>query len=808
MKKLLPGIFLIIFSFSFAHSQPDRELRAVWLTSVYNIDWPHSTAVPANNQKIRLIEILDILHEANFNAVFFQVRPNADALYESAYEPWSHWITGTRGQVPEYDPLALVIEEAHKRGMEVHAWMNPYRFENVAGQYANLPGDYSQTHPELIINYSNKTYFNPGIPATTQLIKEIIGDLISNYDLDGVIFDDYFYPSNLPSHVDQETYQTYGTDEFVQQYYAINNIGNFRRASVNNMIREVNDTIKALRPAMAFGVSPAGIYSMDHSAAAQWGTTLPSGITGWDPYNAINCDPLAWLNEGSVDYISPQLYWKIGGGQDFVTLTEWWGYQAARYDLHSYPSLGSYRLYSNKYIPTQQVHGAVTPPAKPEKSDTDKSNWVVEDIGAQIIANRNSNNNLAQGFVFYNTRSVVNPQKDLAGYLAEDLFSQKTIFPYLEWLPSTQPGAPQISEIANLGGQDHLAAITTQQTPASRFLLYGWEEMPTKDNKYDPDFMQIIFGKEQALFYKENNHYFSVAEFMPNRELGYESPVMTFIPIEAAVIQTPAAGSTICHNASFTWSEVEPQASYQLQFARAQNPSQLAYESPVIQSPNYQLASGILKGQKEYVFRVRAATQEGVSYSQWSAFHTGYPASTTVNSPANQAQNVNLSTTVQWSSVPDADHYHLQIATDDSFQNLVVDQESVSFNFLSIELSDYLTDHFVRVKAVNDCGMAAWSAPHMFTTKQGTGLEAWQHHVLKAYPNPAQNSCKVNFPSAISHRTISWYAVNGQLVDKQHRSNHSLTDTYDISHLPAGFYTVKVRTPEGQTFVFKLIVTR
>jgi len=246
LKKLF--LFSVLISFLFtpiradkpADDEPMREYRAVWLTSVWNIDWPHSTAVSAASQMNRLREMLDVLHETNINAVLFQVRPNADALYQSAYEPWSQWITGTRGQEPEYDPLALVIKEANKRGMEVHAWLNPYRFENTAGQYAGLPGDYSQTHPELIFTHGNRTYFDPGQPGTTQLIKEIIADLIENYELDGVVFDDYFYPSGMTLGVDQHTYDSYTTEELeelILPYYPTINRGNFRRASVNRMIK-------------------------------------------------------------------------------------------------------------------------------------------------------------------------------------------------------------------------------------------------------------------------------------------------------------------------------------------------------------------------------------------------------------------------------------------------------------------------------------------------------------------------------------------------------------------------------------------
>lgn len=454
MNRLLPLalISFLISSLSFSQ-KPDHELRAVWLTSVFSIDWPNNTLSPSA-QKERLQNILNILQESHINAVLFQVRPSADALYQSAYEPWSQWITGTRGQDPAFDPLALIIEEAHKRDIKVHAWLNPYRFEMAAGQYSGLPGDYSKTHPELIFTLNKRTYFDPGNPGTTQLIKNIIKDLVNHYDIDGVVFDDYFYPPGMTLRTDQKTFDTYATLEFVQQWYPDLTRGNFRRASVNHMIREVNNAIKSIKPHLVFGVSPAGIYSTQASAAVNWGTTLPAGISGKDNFNVIYCDPLAWLHDGSIDYISPQLYWIIGGRQDFVTLNQWWGYQAKRYNRHHYPSLASYKLYSQKNMPFPDsdngsflLESLFAQFNNEEKND--KYNWPVTEIKNQVITNRNNPHNLAQGLIFFNTNTYINGIKNLARHLSNDLFSEKSVIPNIPWLTSLEPGAMQLTERAD-----------------------------------------------------------------------------------------------------------------------------------------------------------------------------------------------------------------------------------------------------------------------------------------------------------------------------------------------------------------------
>jgi uncharacterized lipoprotein YddW (UPF0748 family) len=816
MNKLLLLFLIALFPVASAFSQPDRELRSVWLTSVYNIDWPHSTTVSAENQKLRLISILNSLQEANFNAVMFQVRPNADALYQSKYEPWSSWITGTRGQVPSYDPLAFVIQEANKRGMEVHAWLNPYRFENTSGQWSGQPGDYTQTHPELIINYNGKTYFDPGLPATTQLIKKVVADLISNYDLDGILFDDYFYPSNMPLSYDQETFNTYGTKEFVSHWYTVTGTlpsrGDFRRASVNNMIREVNDTIKALRPAMVFGVSPAGIYSTQASAATHWGTTLPSGISGNDNYNAINCDPLAWLRDQSVDYISPQLYWAIGGSQDFITLTQWWGKEAKRRGRHNYPSLGSYRLFAQKNgeffsNETKELVKKEAGPNTTKDASTEKFNWPLSEIGDQIIANRNNPHNLAQGIIFYNTRSTVNTQKNLSTYLAADLYSQKTIFPVMDWLPPTQEGAPKIAEIGVVGDSaGGTIAMNIIQSPAQRFLLYGWDQLPTKDLNAEPEFMQVIFGKDFAEFYHKDRNVFSIQEFFSNRELGNPSAGVSYEYLVPASIVSPN-NETVCDNFQFTWGLVPESQQYQLQLANSKDPGKLVFTSPFLTTNSFTLPEGILAGKESYIYRIKAMANLSVSWSAEGTFIAGQPRATVINSPTNGALNTNLTMNFQWSSVPEISHYHVQIATDASFaeEYIVVDQQPVNFNLFSTTLSSYNQKHYTRVRAINTCGAAMWSPVINFTTTSGTAVDNTVLSVLKVFPNPVTESCSITYPYPLAERSIQLLDANGRLLAEYYRNENTLTEELDLSGFTQGFYFIRIETPSGQRFMSRLV---
>ncbi|MDR4988535.1 MAG: family 10 glycosylhydrolase [Bacteroidales bacterium] len=814
---LLLFIFSLTVTASAATKYPDepmRELRAVWLTSVWNIDWPHSTSVSAQAQQTRLINMLDVLRETNINAVLFQVRPNADALYRSAYEPWSQWITGTRGQEPAYDPLAFLIEEANKRGMEVHAWLNPYRYENTAGQYAGLPGDYSVTHPELIFTHNNRTYFDPGNPATTQLLKEIIADLITTYELDGVVFDDYFYPSGMPLSADQQTFDSFSTEELqdlILPYYPTITRGNFRRASVNRMIREVNDTIKAINPHMVFGVSPAGIYSTQAAAAANWGTTLPSGITGADNFNTIFCDPLAWLHDGSVDYLSPQLYWPIGGNQDYLTLVDWWGKECKRKGKHAYPSIASYRLPSGLKEPTfwdnlQEFFLRLFFKRKTGVDDFDKSGFTLQEIENQILANRNNTHNNVLGTIFFSTRDLTSRVPSLAPFLAEGVFEEKAIFPYIDWFTPIQTGAPVIAEIGSIGEDPKAAFIQITNSPARQFLLYGWEEMPSKRRKSSGEFLQVVFQDDFSLFYHESKNYYRVAEFLPDKAIGNWSEPKAFQYTAPVTIVSPD-NETICDMFTFSWTEQSESDYHQLLIAKQQSPNLIEYVSPGISANHFDLPSGLIAGQEHYSARVKTVSDGFVSYSAPAMFFTGYPLSTTLNAPANGALNIPLQATFQWNTVSGALHYNLQIAKGTSFDTgeMLHDIEPVMTNIFNLSLEDSGTEHIARVRAVDACGYAYWSEANTFTTTVESVVIPNEKKVLQAYPNPASDFLNVTYSDHISERNIKIYNYKGQLVREINKTDPADADHINIAGLPEGLYMVNIRTADKTQFSLKIL---
>lgn len=282
------------------------EIKAIWISTVHNIDYPSVNS--KNNptaQKQEYIRILDKLQEIGINTVFVQVRPKADAFYESSINPWSDILTGVQGKHPGYDPLEFMIEEAHKRNMELHAWLNPYRITTSGTNLNALASTHpARLNPDWVIKYDNKMYYNPALEEVQQHIVDTVAEIILKYDVDGIHFDDYFYPSNYPLPAGE------GRDGAV---------ANARRQDINKMVQKVSAMIKKIDSTVEFGISPIGIWRNKQS------TPLGSNTTGGEGYYTVFADAKAWIENEWIDYIIPQIYWEIGHAKaDYATLVEWW----------------------------------------------------------------------------------------------------------------------------------------------------------------------------------------------------------------------------------------------------------------------------------------------------------------------------------------------------------------------------------------------------------------------------------------------------------------------------------------------------
>lgn len=384
-------------------SPPKYEFRGAWIATVTRLDWP-STSDPAA-QRSELIAMLDELKEAGINAVMFQVRTEGDAMYESDLEPWSYWLTGEQGTAPDplYDPLEFAIEEAHARGMELHAWFNPYRAVRGSG-YEQAPNHVTATHPEWLLTFDNIQIFDPGIPEVRDHVSEVILDVVERYDIDGVHFDDYFYPYP-PNHIsdeDQETFETHGGD--------FEDIGDWRRNNVNLLIEQIHEGIESTKPQVKFGISPFGI----------WQNGVPPGIIGLDAYNVIFADAVTWLDEQWLDYLTPQLYWAFGGGQDYGSLAPWWAEHAAANDRHLYPGHGLYRS---------------------ESATFSGSLFAADEVPRQVRFNREHED--ISGSVFFRARNItLYTSKGFADSLETDLYRFPALTPVMDWHDQDAPPPP------------------------------------------------------------------------------------------------------------------------------------------------------------------------------------------------------------------------------------------------------------------------------------------------------------------------------------------------------------------------------
>ena len=333
-RRILSVILVLAMLIPAAYAaQPAQDgMRGVWVSSVANIDYPSQQGLSADQLKSEADTILNNIAAMGLNTVFLQVRPSADALYQSALFPWSRYVSGTTGQAPDgdFDVLAYWVEGAHSRSLQLHAWLNPYRITRDGKEELDALPETSpaKQHPEWVVEYEGNYYFNPGLPAVQQLVVDGAAEIVRNYDVDGIHLDDYFYPGT--DFNDAAAYARYGED--------FDDIGDWRRDNVNTLIASLDETVHAINPELSFGVSPAGIW--DNKADNPKG----SDTNGRSSYREIYCDSVEWVKRGTVDYICPQLYWSIGYEiADFEVLVDWWQDIVSTSDVALYIGIGAYR---------------------------------------------------------------------------------------------------------------------------------------------------------------------------------------------------------------------------------------------------------------------------------------------------------------------------------------------------------------------------------------------------------------------------------------------------------------------------------
>ena len=407
-RSALAAVLLAIAALPMS-SGVKREVRSVWMATVWALDWPSSTS-STTAQKNEMVKYLDVLQKNNFNAIYFQVRTMSDAFYKSSYEPWSSYLTGTRGKDPGWDPLAFVVEECHKRGMECHAWVNPYRFST--GSNWSTAQDQALKSAGMLLAYTKsdgKTtpILNPGLESVRKRIVDVCKEIISNYDVDGLVFDDYFYPEGIP------VTSSAGDYDLWQKSGASMTFGDWRRNNVNQMVADVYKMVQQQKPYVRFGISPAGAACTSAAVAAKHGIDRCPVASDWQ-YDGIFSDPVAWLEAGTIDYISPQLYWKTNHKTNpFGPMTKWWSYVAKHFGRHHYAS------HSISFLNSSNTTG----------------DW--EEIGKQVQFSRDYTENEAPGAVFYSAAYVTGKKQSGFGeWLQVNKFQNKALTPAIDWKKS------------------------------------------------------------------------------------------------------------------------------------------------------------------------------------------------------------------------------------------------------------------------------------------------------------------------------------------------------------------------------------
>jgi len=390
-----------------------REMRGLWVATVANIDWPSRSTLTGDQQRAELKSLFDRAVAAGFNTIIFHVRPAADAVYRSSIEPWGAMLSGTQGTDPGYDPLAFAVEQAHARGLQLHAWINPFRAGNTADSARLSPKHLFTVRRDLVRVYGSQLWLDPGEPDVHDHVMRVIADIVQRYDIDGIHADDYFYPypetdaaNRTIAFPDGATYARLGNGL---------TLADWRRANVDRFVERMYREVHAIKPTLAVGISPFGI----------WRPGSPNGVAGLDAYATIYADSRKWLREGWVDYLAPQLYWSIGAPQQsFPALLDWWMQENTR-GRNVWPGLAAYRV-----------------------ADGTSSAFGTNEIPSQVSLTRARPG--GSGHLLYNTTSTLTRNGGAVAASLTELYRTRALPPGYSWLDGSPPPAPTITVTGSL----------------------------------------------------------------------------------------------------------------------------------------------------------------------------------------------------------------------------------------------------------------------------------------------------------------------------------------------------------------------
>ncbi|MGM0376129.1 MAG: family 10 glycosylhydrolase [Bacteroidota bacterium] len=477
---------------------PKREMRAVWIATVANIDWPSEPGLSTDMQKDEMLELLDLAKDYNMNTVVFQIRPSTDAFFQSELEPWSEWLTGEQGEAPDpfYDPLDFVLEEADKRGLEVHVWLNPYRAVTDTADASVSSEHPVNKNPEMFVTYGSTRYFNPGLPETRDHVAGVVGDILRRYEVDALHFDDYFYPYRIQGEEfpDQEAFEEY------PRGFSEEEKDDWRRDNVDLIIEQLHDTIEAVNPHVAFGISPFGVWR--NRADDPKGSATQAGQTNYDDLFA---NILRWQEEGWIDYVTPQIYWHIGKEvADYEIIADWWSRNALGCRL--YIGQAFYRI---------------------DRESNDREWRSSRQIIKQLKLNRTYPN--IDGSMYFSAKTMHNNPRRLKQKM------QRRLYRY-EALPPVNPRVEQITAEPpkNLNMEVKGDSIQLEWEPGKNndiFVVYKFKK-GKRITTENPEYIVEVTGKKRVTYEidrktKPEKYYYAISALSPT---NLESVCEYFIP--------------------------------------------------------------------------------------------------------------------------------------------------------------------------------------------------------------------------------------------------------------------------------------
>lgn len=666
MKRFISSFLFVLLlagmmAQAWAYGQPKREFRSAWIATVWCLDWP-SQGAGADKQKAQMDRLLDSLQVNRFNAVNFQVRSMCDAMYQSSIEPWSSYLTGTRGQDPGFDPLQYVVEGCHKRGMECHAWVNPYRWST--GTNWNTPYDQELKNDGWLLTYGSTVILDPGQQRTIDRIVAVCHEIISNYDVDGILYDDYFYPSGIPADASAEDYgewQASGTSL---------SFADWRRDNVNRMVQAVYDMIQQTRPEVRYGISPAGVAASSRAVAERHGVDpCPTG-SDWQ-YNGIFSDPLAWYEAQSIDYMSPQVYWPFGHStNDYGLITQWWGQIAAHFGRHVFISSSISGLTSSS-----------TAVQYKEYAD-------------EVEFNRTSSLDDCPGAIFYSCKYLYALNSNPLGhYLKNTVFTRPALPPAMPWKEGYNPGAVQNLEragnVIRWDGYDNV-----------RYSVYAFPiTMNAATFTGQIDYLLGMTYEPEYEIPSEYQQGYQYAVCVLDRVGNEWSPAFLSVELDQLdnpMLISPEDGATVDAPFNFTWNKVDGAERYWVELASTPGFENVLERVSVTDTAvSVLFFNKVSHGEVQY-WRVQSCADS--CYSGVSEVRAFTPMLLTITSPADGSEDLDIPVTVTWYTCGSSEPAYLYVSCDDMFQSVIYQGTSATG---SLEIPDDLLEpgntYFLKV---------------------------------------------------------------------------------------------------------------